>query len=92
MSKRLKFLMLIPVTASTVKRALFSLKFVKNNFPCDTVVQWLSLLHNFIQQRLNSSFAHVQILPTAFLSFAMVKTSENASDKLLDVFRTSNIL
>ena len=84
--------MLIPVSASTVKRALFSLKFVKNKFPCDTVVQWLSLLHNFVQQSLNSSSAHVQILLTAFLSFVMMKTSDNASDKLLDVFRTSNIL
>ena len=42
-----------------------------------THATWLSLLHNFIQQSLNSGSAQVQILLAACRRFAMVKISDN---------------
>ena len=39
------------------------------------VVQWLSLLHNFIQQSLNSGSAQVQTLLAVFWTFTMVRIS-----------------
>ena len=39
---------------------------------CGTLVQWLSLLHNFIQQSLNSGSAQVQILLPACWRYAIV--------------------
>ena len=44
---------------------------------CGTVVQWLPLLHNFIQQSLNSGSAEVQILLAACRRFAMMRISDN---------------
>ena len=41
------------------------------------VVQWLSLLHNFIQLSLNSGSAQVQILLAACWRFVMVRISDN---------------
>ena len=41
-------------------------------------VYWLSLLHNYIQQSLNSRSAQVQILLTTCRRFAMVRISENS--------------
>ena len=41
------------------------------------VVQWLSLLHNFIQQSLNSGSAQVEILLAVCWRFAMVRSSDN---------------
>ena len=41
------------------------------------VVQWLSLLHNFIQQSLNSGSAQAQILLAACRRFAMVRISDS---------------
>ena len=43
------------------------------------VVQWLSLLHNFIQQSLKSSFAQVQILLTGCWKLAMVRITDNGA-------------
>ena len=40
------------------------------------VVQWLSLLHNFIQLSLNSVSAHVQILVVACRRFTMLRISD----------------
>ena len=55
---------------------LNKLKFgIKN---CGTVMQWLSLLHNFIQRNLNSGSAQVQILFTVCRRFTMVRISLNA--------------
>ena len=42
-----------------------------------TVVQWLLLLHNFIQLSLNSGSAQVQTLLAACQRFAMVRISDN---------------
>ena len=42
-----------------------------------TVVQWLLLLHNFIQLSLNSGSAQVQTLLAACRRFAMVRISDN---------------
>ena len=44
---------------------------------CGAVVQWLSLLHRFIQRNLNSSSAQVQTLFVACRRFAMVRISDN---------------
>ena len=44
---------------------------------CGAVVYWLSLLHNFILQSLNSGSAQVQILLTVCWRFAMVRISDN---------------
>ena len=41
------------------------------------VVQWLSVLHNFIQRNLNSGSVQVQILLAACQRFAMVRISDN---------------
>ena len=41
------------------------------------LITWLSLLHNFIQQSLNSNAPQVQILPAACQRSAMVRISEN---------------
>ena len=41
-----------------------------------TVVQWVSLLGNFIQQKLNSGSAQVRHLPAACRRFAMVRISD----------------
>ena len=41
------------------------------------LVYWLSLLHNFIQQRLNSGSAQVLILLGTCWRFAMVRISGN---------------
>ena len=41
------------------------------------VVEWLSLLHNFIQLSLNLGSAQVQTLVTACRRFAMVMISDN---------------
>ena len=46
----------------------------------DAVVQWLSLLHNFIQLSLNSGSAQVQTLLAACWRFAMVRISDNGPD------------
>ena len=43
------------------------------------VMQWLSLLRNFIQQSLNSDSAHFQILLTACQRFVMVRISDTGS-------------
>ena len=40
---------------------------------------WLTLLHNFIQQSLNSGSAQAQILLRACWRFAMVRISDNGS-------------
>ena len=59
------------------------------------VVQWLSLLHNFIQQNLNSGSAQVQILLATCRRFAMVRISDNGPDWLeirLNAFRRSTML
>ena len=45
-----------------------------------TVVKWLSLLYNFIQQSLNSGSAQVQILIAACRGFAIVRISDNGPD------------
>ena len=45
-----------------------------------TMVWWLSLLQNFIQQSLNSGSAQVQILVTACQRSAMVRISDNYLD------------
>ena len=45
--------------------------------PWVSVVWWLSLLHNFIQQSLNSGSAQVQILLAACRRFEMVRISDN---------------
>ena len=42
-----------------------------------TLLQWLSLLHNFIQLSLNSGSLQVQILLTMCWRFAMVRISDN---------------
>ena len=42
------------------------------------VVQWLSLLHNFIQQSLNSGSPQIQILLVACQRFEMVRIYDNA--------------
>ena len=44
---------------------------------CGAVMLRLSLLHNFIQQNLNSDSAQVQILLEACRRFAMAKNSDN---------------
>ena len=44
------------------------------------MVQWLSLLHNFIQQGLNSGSAQIQLLFKACWRFAMVRISDNGRD------------
>ena len=44
---------------------------------CGIMVQWLSLLHNFIQQSLNSGSAQVQILLVVCRRFVMVRISDN---------------
>ena len=44
------------------------------------VVSWLSPLHNFIQQSLNSGSAQVQILLTTCRRFVMVRISDNGPD------------
>ena len=40
-------------------------------------VQWLSLLHNFIQESLNSGYRQVQVLLAACRKFEMVRISDN---------------
>ena len=40
---------------------------------------WLSLLHNFIQECLNSGFMQVQILLAVCHIFVMVRMSDNGS-------------
>ena len=42
------------------------------------VVYWLSLLHSYIQQSLNSRSAQVQILLTTCRRFAMMRISDNS--------------
>ena len=44
---------------------------------CGAVVQWLSLLHNFIQLSLSSGYAQVQTLLAACRRFAMVRISDS---------------
>ena len=46
-------------------------------YVCGAAVYWLSLLHNFLQQSLNSDSAHVQTLLVACRRFAMVRISDN---------------
>ena len=43
----------------------------------DDIINLLSLLHNFIQQNLNSGSAQVQILLAACQRFMKVRTSDN---------------
>ena len=43
------------------------------------VVQWLSLLHNFIQQNLNSGSAQIQILLAACRRFEIVRISDSGT-------------
>ena len=66
-----------------IKRYNKSIYFIEpNTHWCSVVypvVQWLSLLHNFIQQSLNSRSAQVQILLAACRRFAMVMISDNGS-------------
>ena len=53
---------------------------IKNYLACVEVRHFLppsSLLHNFIQQSLNSSHAQVQILLAACRKFAMARISDN---------------
>ena len=47
---------------------------------CGTVVQWLSLLHNFTQLSLNLGSVQVQVLLVACWRFAMLKISDNGPD------------
>ena len=51
-------------------------------------VLWLSLLRNFIHQRLNSGSAQVQVLYAACQRFAMVRISGNKAKRLLSVNHT----
>ena len=44
---------------------------------CGDMVYWLSLLHNFIQQSLNSGSAQVQILLVVCQRFAVVRISNS---------------
>ena len=45
------------------------------------VVLWLSLLHNFIQLRLQSGSAQVQTLLTSCWRFAMLRISDKSGNK-----------
>ena len=47
-------------------------------YRCGAVVQWLSLLHKFIQLSLNSGSAQFQTLLSACRGFAMVRISDKA--------------
>ena len=60
------------------------------SYQCGAVVQWLSLLHNFIRQSLNSGSAQVQILLMACCRFKMVRISDNKEIRL-NAFRWSTI-
>ena len=44
------------------------------------MISWLSLLHNFIQQRPNSGSTQVLILLKACQKFATVRTSDSGSE------------
>ena len=44
---------------------------------CGTMVWWLSLLHNFIQQSLNSGSAQSGLNPARSMSEAIVRISDN---------------
>ena len=57
-----------------------------------TVVQWLSLLHNFIQVNLNSGYVQVQSLLTACRRFAMVRISDNKAKRLSSVNHTAEAI
>ena len=65
----------------------------QNGMLCSAVVQWLSLLHNFIQLSLNSGSAQVKTLLVACQRFAVVRISDNGPDwKIrLNAFRRSTI-
>ena len=45
--------------------------------PKNVVVQWLSLLHNFIQLSMNSGSVQIQTLLAACRSFTIVRISDN---------------
>ena len=47
---------------------------------CTFVLQWLSLLKNFIQKSKNQSSAEGHILPTLYRGFAAVANSEDVPD------------
>ena len=49
------------------------------------MVYWLSLLHNFIQQSLNSDYAQVQTMFAAFWRFVMVRIFDNGPGWKQDV-------
>ena len=55
------------------------------NFNVGAMVQWLLLIHNFIQQSLNSVSVEVQILLAAGQRFAMVRISDCGLARKLDL-------
>ena len=61
---------------------------------CEAEVWWLSLLHNFIHQSLNTDFLQVQILLTACRRLAMVRMipAGNKAKRLSSVNHTTKTI
>ena len=68
-------LRILKLTLKACKISFNALNYISLN--CGAVVQWLSLLYNFIQISLNSGSARVQTLLAACRRFAMVRISDS---------------